>query len=54
MDVRALYGGFLDVRELRTLLDSVQTAAAAKRQEAHAGPFKAAVSEVEGLSPGRP
>lgn len=54
LDAKIPYGGFLEVQELRTLLDSVRAAVEAKRQEVHVGPCGTAVPEKEGLLPEKP
>lgn len=54
LNAKAPSGGFLDVQDLWTLLDSVRTALEAKRQEARVGPREAAGSEEAAQPPEKP
>lgn len=49
LDAKVPSGGFLSIQDLRTLLDSIQAAVEAKRQEAHVSPCEAAFPDEEAL-----
>lgn len=54
LDAKVPSGGFLNVQELRTLLDNIQAAIEVKRQGACVGPCEAASPEEEGQPPEKP